>query len=104
MDNHSARTPGQDRSVRHNLGSRGGVCDARSGRRDALPSAEERPQPGLLDAVDRHPLAVDLDHRDPRPVGTLELRPPADVDLGDLEPELAAEALELVTGELAEVA
>jgi len=58
----------------------------------------------LLDPVDADALAVDLDHGDPGPVGTLELRVACDVDLGEVEAELGAQALELAPGALAELA
>jgi hypothetical protein len=57
-----------------------------------------------LDAVNRDPFSVDLDHRDPLAIPPLELGDARDVDLDHLEPELAGEARELFPGPLAEMA
>jgi hypothetical protein len=45
--------------------------------------------------VDEGPLAVDLDDREPLPVGGLERRVAGDVDLLEVEPELGLQARDL---------
>ena len=57
-----------------------------------------------MDVVREHPLAVDLDHREPLPVAGLELRVAGDVDLLEREAELGAELLELRARPVAEMA
>jgi len=49
------------------------------------------PEGVRLDVVREPPPAVDLDHRQPLPVGRLERRIAADVHLTELEAELVAE-------------
>jgi hypothetical protein len=56
-----------------------------------------------VEVVDERPLAVDLDHRQPLPVGRLELGVAADVDLLQLEAELVAQRVQLRARPLAEV-
>jgi hypothetical protein len=53
--------------------------------------------------VDRHPGAVDLDHREPFAVDDLEGRVTGDVDLAERERELVAEAQDRLAGALAQV-
>ena len=62
------------------------------------------PQRCRLDPVDRDPVALDLDHRDPLAVAPLELRHAGDVDLLDVEAELGGQCPELVARPLAQVA
>jgi hypothetical protein len=57
-----------------------------------------------VDEVDERALAVDLDHRQPLAVARLELRIAADVDLLQLEGNLAADLRDDFPGSFAEVA
>jgi hypothetical protein len=57
-----------------------------------------------LEPVHGDALTVHLDHRDPLPVGPLEVGDAGDVDLVDLEAELGRERAELVACPLAQVA
>jgi hypothetical protein len=104
MNKHSARTAGQERSYGYKLTLWAPVCDVPSGPLLRLDPGERLAQARLLDPVDADALAVDLDHGDPGPVGTLELRVAGDVDLGELEVELAAQAFELAPGARAKLA
>jgi hypothetical protein len=61
------------------------------------------PQLSLLDPVDRHTLAVDLDDRQPPPVFALELAIPGDVHFLDVEAQLGTKPLELDARELAQM-
>ena len=56
-----------------------------------------------VDVVDEGPLAVDLDHRQPFAVLRFELRVAADVDLLEVERNLAAHLPDDCAGTLAEV-
>jgi hypothetical protein len=62
------------------------------------------PECGFVQVVHEGALAVDLDHRQPFPVASLERRVSADVDLLELELELGAQARELPPCPLAQVA
>jgi hypothetical protein len=62
------------------------------------------PECSELDVVREAPPAVDLDHRQPLPIGRLERRIPADVDLAQLESELVLQPAHLLERALAEVA
>jgi hypothetical protein len=57
-----------------------------------------------IDVVDERPLPVDLDHRQPLPISSLEPGIPADIDLLEVEGDVLADLLEDPTGTLAEVA
>ena len=54
--------------------------------------------------VDEGPLALDLDHRQPRAIGRLERRVGADVDLFQVEAQLVAQGRDRRSGALAEMA
>src|SRR6266536_1822939 len=59
------------------------TCADSSGRPTlCVQFADER---GLVEEVDKGPLAVDLDHRQPLPVARLELRHAADIHFLELE-------------------
>src|SRR5579863_9289983 len=90
--------------VRHNLAPLGEVCDAEGGRLTRAGENEALAQRGFLDAVGAEPFSVELDDGDPGAVAALELRVAADVDLGEVEVELVAQARELLACALAEVA
>jgi hypothetical protein len=57
-----------------------------------------------IDVVDEDPLSVDLDHRQPLPISSLQRRIPADVDLLEVEGDVLPGLLEDPTGALAQVA
>ena len=59
---------------------------------------------GLVDVVDEGALASDLHHREPFPVGGLELGIAGDVDLLELEVLVAAHLGQLSSRALAEMA
>ena len=63
--------------------------------------AEER---SLVQVVDERALAVDLDHRQPLAIASLELGVAADVDLAQLELVLLPQRCELRARPLAQVA
>jgi hypothetical protein len=67
-------------------------------------SGKTAPEPGLVDVVDEGALAVDLDHRQPLAVPSLELRVTGDVDLDELEAELVTQAPEHLLCALAQMA
>jgi hypothetical protein len=54
--------------------------------------------------VDRHPCAVDLDHRQPLTVDGLEHRIAGDIDLLERKGKLVPEAQDRLAGPLAQVA
>jgi hypothetical protein len=58
----------------------------------------------IVEPVDERSLAVDLDHRQPLAVARLELGVAADVDLRQLESQLALQPPHLIERPLAEVA
>jgi hypothetical protein len=57
-----------------------------------------------LNVIGEPPPAVDLDDRQPLPIGRLELGIACDVDLPQLEPELLVEAPNLLERSLAQMA
>jgi hypothetical protein len=57
-----------------------------------------------IDVVHEGPLSVDLDHRQPLPVSSLEPWIPADVDLLEVEGELLPNRSNHLDGALAQVA
>jgi hypothetical protein len=66
--------------------------------------AELASERGLVDEVHERAASVDLDDRQPLPVASLELVVTRDVDLSEVEPQLVAEARDLVARAVAEVA
>jgi hypothetical protein len=57
-----------------------------------------------LNVVRKAPFAVDLDDRQPLPVGLLQVLVPGDVDLAEVEAELVLQGPHLLERALAEVA
>ncbi len=75
-----------------------------SGVRAGLCAGQSTPKRSLVDEVDKRPLAVDLDHRQPLAVARFELRVAGDVDLRELEGRVRGDGDERLPRPLAEVA